>query len=106
MPLQNRDGTAVSAVPFVVTGGSVFLLLYSFIPPYLQTFGLPLAEALLATTGAYAVALAGAYYRQVYRAEPERRDVIPAGLRFRRLVYLMLITAAVAVLLALPLVAR
>lgn len=99
MALRNREGTTVDAVPFVVTCGSAFLLLYSFIPLYLQAFGLQLAEALGATTGLYAVAMAAAYYRQVYRVNPLRREMVPARLRFRRLVYLMFITAGVVLLL-------
>jgi hypothetical protein len=106
MAFRNREGATVDAVPFVVTCGSVFLLLYSFIPPYLLTFGLELGEGLVATTVVYAVVLVAAYYRQVYRVDPTLREEVPARLRFRRLVYLMLISIGVAVLLSLPLVAR
>jgi len=102
--LRNREGTAVDAVPFIVTCGSTFLLLYSFLPLYLQALGLRMTLALGATTLVYGGVLVGAYYRQVYRVVPERRASVPAELRFRRLVYLMVITIALIVLLSLPLV--
>lgn len=106
MALRNREGRPVDAVPFVVTCGSAFLLLYSFIPLYLQTFGLGLGEALWATTVLYVGSTVAAYYQQVYRMNPIRREVVPAALRFRRLVYLMFVTVAVVVLLSMPLVLR
>lgn len=104
--VRNREGVTVDAVPFVVTCGSTFLLLYSFIPLYLQALGLEMVLALSTTTLVYGAVLVGAYHRQVYRVDPERRASVPAGLRFRRLVYLMLITVALVVLLSLPLVLR
>lgn len=106
MVLRNRDGRTVDAVPFVVSCGAAFLLLYSFIPLYLHAFGLSLAEALGATTGIYAVAIATAYDRQVLRADPSHREEVPARLRFRWLYYLMLVTVGVVLLLSLPLVFR
>lgn len=102
--LRNEEGTAVDAVPFVVTCGSMFLLLYSFVPLYLQALGLEMRLALGATTALYGAVLVSAYYRQIYRADPERRAEIPVGFRFRRLVYLMLVAVAVIALLSLPLV--
>ena len=104
MALHNRDGTPVDAVPFVVTTGSMFLLLYSFIPLYLHALGIRLAGALAITSVIYGAATAAAYARQVYRAEPGRRSQVPAQIRFQRLVYLMFITAGLIFLLALPLV--
>lgn len=104
MVLRNRDGVPVDAVPFVVTTGSVFLLLYSFVPLYLHALGVRLAGGLAITSVLYGAATVAAYHRQVYRLNPTRREVVPASLRFRRLVYLMFITAAVVVLLSMPLV--
>ncbi len=104
MALRNRDGVPVDAVPFVVTTGSVFLLLYSFVPLYLHALGIRLAGALAITSVLYGAATMVAYARQVHRADPERLHRVPAELRFRRLVYLMFITVAVVVLLAMPLV--
>lgn len=94
----------VDAVPFVVTCGSMFLLLYSFIPLYLHALGLEMPRALVTTTVVYGAVLVGAYHRQIYRVDPERRANVPARLRFRWLVYLMGVAVAVIALLALPLV--
>lgn len=102
--LRNREGVVVDVVPFVVTCGSMFLLLYSFIPLYLQALGLEMGPAIAATTAAYGVVLVVAYYRQVHQVDPERRANVPARLRFKWLVYLMALTLAVIVLLSLPLV--
>jgi len=104
--LRNRRGVAVDPVPFVVTCGSLFLLLYSFAPLYLRALGVGLWTALGVTTVLYGVATVLAYRHQVRRADPKRRSRVPAELRFRWLVYLMLLGAATAVFLALPLVAR
>lgn len=102
--LRNRDGVVVDAVPFVVTCGSTFLLLYSFIPLYLQALGLGMRHAIGATTVIYGAVLVCAYHRQIYSADPERRAEVPADLRFRWLFYLMLVVVGLIVLLSLPLV--
>lgn len=106
MVLRNRDGRPVDAVPFVVTAGSAFLLLYSFVPLYLHALGIRLAGSLAITSLVYGLATMVAYTRQVLRVNPDRRRWVPAGVRFRRLVYVMLVSVGVVVLLALPLVFR
>lgn len=106
MVFRNREGAPVDAVPFVVTAGSAFLLLYSFVPLYLHALGIQLAGALAITSLLFGLATMVAYTRQIHRVNPERRRLVPAEVRFRRLVYLMLLAVGVVVLLALPLVFR
>ncbi|WP_373188616.1 hypothetical protein [Halolamina sp.] len=104
MAFRNRDGTTVDVVPFVVSCGSLFLLLYSFGPLYLQALGLGLLQALGVTTAIFAATVVAAYRRQVTGATPMLSGEVPASLRFRRLFYLMLIIAGIVLLLSLPLV--
>jgi hypothetical protein len=105
MEFRNRDGVAVDPVPFVVTGGAAALLLYSFVPGYLLALGFRLDDALGVTTAASATAFLVAYHRFVHAADPRRRILVPASLRFRRIVYGMLLVVATIALLSLPLLA-
>ncbi|MEF8773583.1 MAG: hypothetical protein V5A23_04755 [Halobacteriales archaeon] len=106
MKLPNRHGTGVDPVPFVVVAGTAFMLVYSYLPLYLMAFDVSVTGAVLAATAVWVWIALGAYHRLVWTFRPEYREHVPAGARFRRLIYAALVAVAVVVLLALPLVVR
>lgn len=99
---ENRLGTPVDPVPFLVVTAAGFLGCYSSGPIYLMEFGLDLPGALALTTVVFLGVAAAAYHRFVWAARPDLRGEVPAGLRFRRLVLAGLVLGAVFVLLSLP----
>lgn len=102
MELRNDQGEPVDPVPFLVVVLLSFLVAYSFGPPYWMALGFTLAEGLGLTTGVFAVVAGVAYRRMVWKARPELRGEVPGAVRFRRLVYLVFVLVALAVLLTLP----
>ncbi len=102
MRLRNDEGKPVDPVPFLVTVLAGFLVLYSFGPGYLMVFGLPLATTLAVVTAVFGGVVAVAFHRFVWTARPERRGEVPSGVRFKRLVYAVLIGIGIIVLLLLP----
>ncbi|WP_436911149.1 hypothetical protein [Halosimplex marinum] len=105
MEFRNREGEAVDPVPFLVVTGTAFAVAYSFGPGYFAALGLSLRGGVVASTGAFAAATAGTYYRLVWTLSPTRREEVPVGDRFERLVLATLACLGLLVLLALPLVA-
>jgi len=106
MPLRNRDGTAVDAVPFFVVTAMVALVCFSFGPIYAIAIGLD-GPAVFGLPTVTCVATVGvAYYRLVHTARPEIRGEIPAEQRIRGLFYAAIVGAAVLVALSLPLLVR
>jgi hypothetical protein len=103
MRLENRVGTPVDPVPFVVVAAFGFLFCYSYGPIYLMEFGAELGGALGYTTMAFLAFLGFAYYRFVWTARPDLRAEVPAHLRLRQLVLGGLAVGGVFVLLSLPL---
>jgi len=106
MPLRNRDGTAVDAVPFLVVSGLAFLVCFSFGPIYVLSLGLEGPIVFGLPTVACVVAVAAAYYRLVHTVRPELRGEIPPGQRIAGLFYAALVGAAVLVGLSLPFLVR
>lgn len=106
MRLQNKHGTPVDPVPFVVVVLLAALVSYSYGPIYLMELGLDLGDALLACGAVVTASVGVAHHRLVWTARPDHREEIPPGLRLRRLFYAMLIGVAVLALLALPLIVR
>lgn len=106
MNVRNKHGEAVDPVPFLVVAGVAFLVLYSFLPLYLMAFGVSVAGGLAAATAVWVWVALGAFHRFVWAYAPARREHVPAGWRFRRLVWGILAGVALLVLLALPLAAR
>lgn len=100
---ENRVGTPVDPVPFIVVAAFGFLFCYSYGPIYLMEFGAELGGALGYSTMVFLAVLGFAYYRLVWTARPDLRSEIPAGLRLRRLLLAGLAVAGVFVLLTLPL---
>lgn len=103
MPLKNRWGRQVDAVPFAVVALTGFATCYSFGPVYLLTFGVAVETALAASTAAFGALVAGAYYRLIWTYRPQSRVELPVGARFRRILLAMLVAAGLVVLLGLPL---
>lgn len=102
MQFTNNQGTPVDPVPFLVAVFIGFLLLYSFGPGYLMTFGLDIGGALAAVTGAFVCVVAAAFHQFVWTARPEHRTEIPSTVRLKRLFYAVFIAIAVFVLLLIP----
>ncbi|MFB6152064.1 MAG: hypothetical protein ABEJ40_09695 [Haloarculaceae archaeon] len=105
MHLKNRWGTTVDPVPFLVVAATAFAACYSFGPGYLLSLDLSIEPALAGSTAAFLLVLAVAYYRLVWTYRPAVREVVPVGVRFRRLVLAVVAGAGLVVLLALPLFA-
>jgi len=103
MPLRNRDGTAVDAVPFLVVTAMAALVCYSFGPIYAIAIGLSGPAVFGLPTVACLAAVGVAYHRLVYTARPELRGELPAEQRIKGLFYAALVGAAVLVALSLPL---
>lgn len=101
---ENRVGTPVDPVPFIVVAAMGFLFCYSYGPAYLMEFGAELAGALGYTTMVFLAFLWFAYYRLVWTARPDLRVEVPAHLRLRQLVLAGLAVAGVLTLLSLPLI--
>jgi hypothetical protein len=106
MPLRNRDGTAVDAVPFLVVTAMAALVCFSFGPIYVLAIGLDGPAVFGLPTVACAAAVGVAYHRLVHTARPELRGEIPAEQRIRGLFYAAIVGAAVLVALSLPLLVR
>ena len=104
MKLRNRDGALVDPVPWFVVTAVAFAVAYSFGPGYFAAFGVPIDYGLVLSTGLFAVATVVTYYRFVWTVSPNRREEVPVGDRFERLVLATVACLGVVVLLALPLV--
>jgi hypothetical protein len=63
-----------------------------------------MGDALATTTGLFGAMATGSYYQLVHTVDPERRETVPAPVRFLKLVYLVLIAIAAGLLLLLPIV--
>lgn len=103
MKLRNREGARVDPVPWFVVTAVAFAVAYSFGPGYFAAFGLSIERGLVLSTGLFVVATVGTYYRFVWTTRPNRREEVPVGERFERLVLATLACIGVIVLLALPL---
>ncbi|UPW01726.1 hypothetical protein M0R88_06390 [Halorussus gelatinilyticus] len=101
---ENRRGTPVDPVPFLVVAALGFLGCYSYGPAYLLTVGVELPAALALSTVAFLAATAVAYHRFVWLARPDLRGEVPPDLRLRRLFLGGLAVFGICALLALPLV--
>lgn len=101
--VRNDRGEDVDPVPFLVVFLIALLVCYSFGPPYLMALGVSLPWAVGFSTAVFAVLAGVAYYRMVWRARTAMRGEVPGEVRFRRLVWVVFVLVALAVLLALPL---
>ena len=99
MRLRNSDGTPVDPVPFLVVALLGVMIAISLGPLYLKSHGVGEPTAVTASIGLAAATVGSSYYRYVWTANPVARRTVPAAVRFRKLVYGMVI--AVVVVLAL-----
>ncbi|MFB6256472.1 MAG: hypothetical protein ABEH58_07080 [Haloplanus sp.] len=106
MPLRNRDGTAVDAVPFLVVTAMVGLVSFSFGPIYAIAIGLSGPAVFGLPTLACLAAIGVAYHRLVYTARPELRGELSPERRIKGLLYAAVVGTAVLVALSLPLLTR
>ncbi|GAA0543972.1 hypothetical protein ABNG02_00275 [Halorubrum ejinorense] len=100
---RNRHGERVDAVPFLVTTGLAFTLVFSFGPIYGLAYGLSLAASLGLSAVGFAGAAVLAYHQLVRLAPFEDAGPLPAGPRFERLLYVGLGLGALFVGLTVPL---
>lgn len=103
MQPQNKHGTPVDPVPFLVVALLGVTVAYSYGPIYLTELGFDLVQALVISTAVAAAVTAAAYHRYVWTARPDLRAEVPVDSRIRRLVYGVVIGIAIIVLLSLPL---
>ncbi|GAB3691066.1 hypothetical protein GCM10028857_28060 [Salinarchaeum chitinilyticum] len=99
MELRNSDGSPIDPVPFLVVALLGICVAMAWGPLYLVSHGVgePLA---IAISGVVALGTVGvAFHRYVWTENPDRREEVPVGDRFRTLLYAIL--AGVLVLLAL-----
>ncbi|MDB2281409.1 hypothetical protein PM030_05935 [Halorubrum ezzemoulense] len=101
--LRNRRGDPIDPIPFLVTTGLAFALVFSFGPLYGLAYGLSLSAALvLSALGFVGVAIVA--YRQLVRsAPPVGAGALPADLRFERLLYAGVVLGIAFLALTLPL---
>jgi hypothetical protein len=103
--MQNRNGTPVDPVPFLVVSVLGFTVSFSFGPIYVMEFGASLPVA-LAVAAAVTVAIAAvSYHRYVWTERPSLRGEVPAAARFQRLLYGVMAGFLLVAALALPLLA-
>lgn len=104
--LRNRQGVDVDPWPFLVVSGLTFLLVFSFGPVYLLSFGLSLSVALAVSTVVFLGLLGVVHYRLVWTVSPELVGEIPAAERIRRLLYWAVAVVLVLFGLSLPFLAE
>ena len=102
MRVRNRDGDPVDPVPFLVSAGLSAMLLFSTGPLYGLAYGLSVRVSLAAVTVAAVAVSAFAYHRLVWVAAPSW-VVVPAELRFQRLLYVAVAFGVVLLALSVPL---
>jgi len=103
--VQNRQGTPVDPVPFLVVTALGFTVSFSFVPAYAMELGASLSTALGVATAVTGVTAAVSYHRYVWTERPTLRGEVPAADRFQRLLYGVLAGFLVVAALALPLLA-
>jgi len=87
MRLRNSDGTPIDPVPFLVAALLAVLVLVSWGPLYLMAHGIAQTPAILTSVGMTGVTCSVLYYRFVWSYNPAIREEVPAGIRYRRLLY-------------------
>ena len=85
--LHNRRGEPVDPIPFLVTTGLAFALVFSFGPLYGLAYGLSLSVALALSALGFGAAAWVAYRQLVRSAPPVDAGPLPSGPRFERLLY-------------------
>ncbi|ELZ41327.1 hypothetical protein C463_13819 [Halorubrum californiense DSM 19288] len=101
--LRNRRGEPIDPVPFIVTAGVGFALIFSFGPIYGLAYGLSLPAALGASALGFGGVALVAHRQLVRSAPPADAGPLPADVRFERLLYAGIALGAAFLALTLPL---
>lgn len=104
--LRNRQGVDVDPWPFLVVSGLAFLVVFSFGPVYLLSFGLSLSVALAVSAVVFFGLLGLAHHRLVRTVSPDLVGEVPASERLRRIVYWAVAVVLVLFGLSLPFLAE
>lgn len=96
---RNRDGTPIDPVPFAVVALLGAMIAIAWGPLYLKAHGVAERPAVAASVVLAGLTVCVAYYRYVWTANPTVLEEIPAVVRYRRLLYAIVI--GVIVVLAL-----
>lgn len=99
MRLPNRDGIPVDPVPFLVVALLAITIFVTWGPVYLLGFDVDIRIAVAVSVALAIAAVVAAYYRLVWTANPTAREEVPAHVRFKKLLYVIVI--GVIVVLAL-----
>jgi hypothetical protein len=100
---RNHRGEPIDPIPFLVTTGLGFTLIFSFGPLYGLAYGLSLPLALAASALGFAAVALVAHRQLVRSAPPVNAGPLPSGPRFERLLYAGLGLGVAFVALTLPL---
>lgn len=99
MRIPNRDGTPLDPVPFLVVALLAVTIAVTWGPVYLLGFGVELRVAVGGSLAVATTAVAVAYHRLVWTADPTIREEVPADVRFRKFLYAILVGVVVVLLL-------
>lgn len=97
--LRNRDGTPIDPVPFFVVALLGVMVAIAWGPLYLKAHGISELVAVTASVSLAVVAICASYYHYVWSANPDVRAEVAAEVRYRKLLYAIVI--GVIVVLAL-----
>lgn len=87
MKIPNRKGTPIDPVPFLVVALLAGTIAFAWGPVYLLGLDVDLDIAVGISAALAAVATIIAFYRLIWTANPTIREEVPAGVRFRKFVY-------------------
>lgn len=97
--IRNRNGTPIDPVPFFVVALLGVMVAIAWGPLYLKAHGVDELVAVAASMGLAVVAICASFYHYVWSANPDVRTEVPAAVRYRKLLYAIVI--GVIVVLAL-----
>lgn len=100
---RNRRDEPIDPVPFLVSVGLAFMLVFSIGPLYGLAYGLSVPTSLVWSAAGFLATAAAAYVHLVRRAPPLDAGPLPAGPRFERLLYAAVGLGVVLVGLTIPL---
>lgn len=100
MKPTNKRGEPVDPVPFLVVALLAMTVVLSLGPVYLLGFNVAYNRAIGISVGVALSTVLIAYYRFVWTASPIIRAEVPAGVRFRKLLYAIVIGVVVTLVLA------
>lgn len=99
MRISNREGSPIDPVPFIVVALLGVMVAIAWGPLYLKSHGVDESVAVAASVALAAVAVCASFYRYIWSANPNVRAEVPAAVRYRKLLYAIVI--GVIVVLAL-----